>query len=160
MKKKTKDKEQEIKDNLDTGFRGIILDFPKFVSCRIIRDFQSSFIEFKNLKIQFSDIKNLNFSEIDFTIYDEAEKITDKNIGSITFYTLSERKYMVSGHSYLNTNTFNSLVQSIENSGRDYLHNLSICVRVDKKKFNEFISQDEEPCDFLIKSFALVFSMD
>jgi len=160
MKKKTKDKEQEIKDNLDTGDRGIILNFPKFVSCRIIRNFHSSYIEFENLKIQFSDIKNLNFSEISFTIYDEAEKITDKNIGSIAFYTLSERRYQVSGHSFLNTNTFNSLVQSIENSGRDYLHNLSICVRVDKKKFNEFISQDEEPCNFLIKSFALVFSMD
>jgi hypothetical protein len=142
----------------------ITFNFPKYANCRIVRGVGRNVIIFEKLKIEVSEgKKNLNkVHDSYFEIIENSEKIkADKNVGSLTFYkSMDEKSVEVGGTSVLETESYYSLVQSIENSGRDYLEQLAIVVTVDKDDFDKFeIGGKDSYKSFGIKSFSIVFLM-
>jgi len=142
----------------------ITFKFPKFVNCRIVRGVGNNKIIFENLKIEISEgKKNLNkIHKCLFEIIENSEKIkADKVVGLLNFYgDMDEKSVEVVGKSVLETESYYSLVQSIENSGRDYLEQLAIVVTVDKDDFDKFeIGGKDSYKSFGIKSFDIVFLM-
>jgi enoyl reductase-like protein len=142
----------------------ITLNFPKYANCRIVRGVGRNVIIFENLKIEISEgKKNLNkVHKCYFEIIENSEKIkADKNVGLLTFSkSMDEKSVEVGGQSVLETESYYSLVQSIENSGRDYLEKLAIVVTVDKDDFDKFeIGGKDSYKSFGIKSFSIVFLM-
>jgi hypothetical protein len=142
----------------------ITFKFPKFVNCRIVRGVGNNKIIFENLKIETSEgKKNLNkIHESLFEIIENSEKIkADKDVGLLSFYEgMSGKNVEVVGKSVLETESFYSLVRSIEDTGRDYLEQLAIVVTVDKDDFDKFeIGGKDSNKTFGIKSFGIIFSM-
>jgi len=142
----------------------ITFKFPKFVDCKIIRGVSFNKIVFENLKIETSEgKKNLNkIHKCLFEIIENSEKIkVDKDVGSLLFCEDWNEKYVeVIGHSVLETESFYSLVRSIEDTGRDYLEQLAIVVTVDKDDFDKFeVGGKDNNKTFGIKSFGIIFSM-
>ena len=142
----------------------ITFKFPKFVDCKIVRGVRFNKIVFENLKIEiFEGKKNLNkIHKSLFEIIENSEKIkADKDVGSLSFYEgMSGKNVEVVGSSVLDTESYYSLVRSIEDTGRDYLEQLAIAVTVDKEDFDKFeIGGKDSSKTFGIKSFGIIFSM-
>ena len=142
----------------------ITFKFPKFVDCKIVRGVSFNKIVFENLKIEiFEGKKNLNkIHKSLFEIIENSEQIkADKDVGSLSFYEgMSGKNVEVVGSSVLDTESYYSLVRSIEDTGRDYLEQLAIAVTVDKEDFDKFeIGGKDRSKTFGIKSFGIIFSM-
>jgi len=105
-----------------------------------------------------NSLKEISSENIFITLHEEQKSKKEKGVVSI----ISREGLSMNIHLFIEEKLFNFLISSIENSGKDFLHQLRFSVPIhgkDVKNINKNIKENKG-YNFLLKNHKIIFTTD